>query len=133
MTTMRAIRVRHAGMLLGVGLGAFFEGILLHPIAGFFYFAAWAITLGGVLMLWAAVRGPGPLPAGRVFVGHFVIGWGLFNMLEGVARHNLRDEWLIFATGMGFVLLGVMLIWARAEPLIERRSGYDRRSGSPVR
>jgi hypothetical protein len=54
-------------------------------------------------------------------------------MLEGVARHNLRDEWLIFATGMGFVLLGVMLIWARAEPLIERRSGYDRRSGSPVR
>ena len=83
--------------------------------------------------LWAAVRGPGPLPAGRVFVGHFVIGWGLFNMLEGVARHNLRDEWLIFATGMGFVLLGVMLIWTRAEPLIERRSGYDRRSGSPVR
>ena len=133
MTSMRATRVRHAGMLLGLGLGAFFEGSLLHPVAGFFYFVVWAITLGGVLMLWTAVRGPGPLPAGWVFVGHFVIGWGIFNMLEGLARHDLRTEWLIFATGMGFVLLGVMLIWTRVDALIERRSGYYRRSGSPVR
>jgi uncharacterized membrane protein len=130
---MRAMRVRHAGMLLGLGLGAFFEGILLHPIAGFFYFVAWAVTLGGVLMLWAAVRGPGPLPSGRVFVGHFVIGWGVFNMLEALARHDLSHEWLIFATGMGFALLGAMLIWTRGEPIIERRSGSDRRSDSPVR
>jgi len=131
--TLRAMRVRHAGMLLGLGLGAFFEGILLHPIAGFFYFVAWAVTLGGVLMLWAAVRGPGPLPTGRVFVGHFVIGWGIFNMLEGLARHDLRDEWLIFATGLGFVLLGGILIWTRIETVVERRSGYDRRSASPLR
>ena len=131
--TLRATRVRHAGMLLGLGLGAFFEGILMHPLGGFFYFAAWAIVLGGVLMLWTAVRGPGPLPAGRVFAAYFVIGWGIFNMLEGLARHDLRGEWLVFATGMGFGLLGVMLIWTRVEPIIERRSGYDRRSGSPVR
>jgi len=130
---MRATRARQAALLLGFGLGAFFEGILMHPLGGFFYFAAWAIVLGGVLMLWTAVRGPGPLPAGRVFAAYFVIGWGIFNMLEGIARHDLRDEWLIFATGMGFALLGVMLIWTRVEPLIERRSGYDRRSGSPVR
>ena len=130
---MRVMRVRHAATLLGLGLGAFFEGILLHPIAGFFYFVAWAVVLGGVVMLWGAVRGPGPLPAGRVFVAHFVIGWGIFNMLEGVARHDLRDEWLIFATGLGFVLLGAMLLWTRVEPIIERRSGYDRRSASPLR
>ena len=131
--TLRATRVRHAGMLLGFGLGAFFEGILMHPLGGFFYFAAWAIVLGGVLMLWTAVRGPGPLPAGRVFAAYFVIGWGIFNMLEGLARHDLRHEWLVFATGMGFALLGVLLLWTRVEPIIERRSGYDRRSGSPVR
>jgi uncharacterized membrane protein len=130
---MRATRVRHAGILLGLGLGAFFEGILMHPLGGMFYLFAWAVVLGGVVMLWAAVRGPGPLPADRVFVAHFVIGWGVFNMLEGLARHNLHDEWLVFATGMGFALLGAMLIWTRTEPIIERRSGYDRRSGSPVR
>jgi uncharacterized membrane protein len=130
---MRATRARQAALLLGFGLGAFFEGILLHPIAGFFYFAAWAIVLGGVVLLWTTVRGPGPLPAGRVFVAHFVIGWGIFNMLEGLARHDLSKEWLIFATGMGFALLGALLLWTRVEPIIERRSGYDRRSDSPVR
>jgi uncharacterized membrane protein len=130
---MRATRVRHAAVLLGLGLGAFFEGILMHPLGGMFYLFAWAVVLGGVVMLWAAVRGPGPLPADRVFVAHFVIGWGVFNMLEGLARHSLHDEWLVFATGMGFALLGAMLLWTRTEPIIERRSGYDRRSGSPVR
>jgi|SRR5882672_1249498 len=131
---MRTTRAIHAALLLGVGLGAFFEGILLHPIAGFLYMAAWAITLGGVVLLWSTMRGPGPLPSGRVFVGSFVIGWGLFNMLEAIARHTLRDEWLIFGTGLGFALLGAILLWTRPEPhIIERRSGEDRRSGSPVR
>ena len=36
--TLRATRVRHAGLLLGLGMGAFFEGILMHPLVGFFYF-----------------------------------------------------------------------------------------------
>jgi uncharacterized membrane protein len=131
---MRTTRAIHAALLLGVGLGAFFEGILLHPIAGFLYMAAWAITLGGVVLLWSTMRGPGPLPSGRVFVGSFVIGWGLFNMLEAIARHTLRDEWLIFGTGLGFALLGAILLWTRPEPhIIERRSGEERRSGSPVR
>lgn len=130
---MRGTRVRYAAFLLGVGLGAFFEGILLHPIAGFFYFVAWALTLGGVLLLWSAVRGPGPLPSGRTFVASFLIGWGVFNMLECVARHDLAGEWLIFATGMGFVLLGGILIWTSVDTVIERRSGYDRRSASPLR
>jgi uncharacterized membrane protein len=130
---VRGTRVRHAGFLLGVGLGAFFEGILLHPLSGFFYFVVWALTLGGVLLLWSAVRGPGPLPSGRTFVASFLIGWGVFNMLECVARHDIVDEWLIFATGLGFVLLGGILIWTRIETVIERRSGDDRRSASPLR
>ena len=34
---------------------------------------------------------------------------------------------------LGFALLGVLLVWLREEQFIERRVGYDRRSGSPVR
>ena len=60
-------------------------------------------------------------------------GWGVFNMLEGVLRHDLAHEWLVFATGLGFVLLGVILSRMRDGHLIERRSGYERRSDSPVR
>ena len=130
---MRGTRVRHAAFLLGIGLGAFFEGILLHPIAGFFYFVAWALTLGGVLLLWSAVRGPGPLPSGRSFIAAFLIGWGVFNMLECIARHDIVEEWLIFATGLGFVLLGGILIWTRVETVVVRRSGSNRRSASPLR
>jgi len=128
-TALNAARIVLTLYALTLGAPASSVGVL----GGMFYLLAWAVVLGGVVMLWAAVRGPGPLPADRVFVAHFVIGWGVFNMLEGLARHNLHDEWLVFATGMGFALLGAMLIWTRTEPIIERRSGYDRRSGSPVR
>lgn len=130
---MRSNRVRTGGLLLGFGLGAFLEGILMHPMVGTFYIFIWAITVGGVLSLWSAIRGPGPLPSGREFIAHALIGWGVFNTLEGVARHDLRTEWLVCASGLGFVLLGLLLARMREEPLIERRTGFDRRSDSPVR
>lgn len=130
---MRTLRAKQAALLLGLGLGAFFEGVLLHPIGGTFYMAMWVVCLGGVALLWTAVRGPGPLPSGRGFVAFFLIGWGLFNMLEGLLRHDLAKDWLVFASGLGFVLLGGLLSRMRDDHLIERRSGYDRRSGSPVR
>lgn len=130
---MRTTRATQAGLLLGFGLGAFFEGILLHGIGGFLYLAAWAITVGGVVLLWSTVRGPGPLPSGRTFVGAYVIGWGAFNLLEALARHDLSRDWLLFATGVGFVLLGFILRRMQEHSFIERRSGLDRRSASPLR
>jgi len=130
---MRTARAKQAGLLLGLGLGAFFEGILMHPLAGLFYMAIWALCVAGVVLLWVAVRGPGPLPSGHGFAGFFFIGWGVYNMLEGLLRHDLADEWLVFATGLGFTLLGVIVSRMRDEHIIERRSGADRRSGSPVR
>lgn len=130
---MRTTRASQAALLLGFGLGAFFEGILLHNVVGLLYLAAWAVTLGGVVLLWSAIRGPGPLPTGRAFVGSYVVGWGGFNMVEALARHDLTHDWLLFATGVGFVLLGVFLRRMREDDFLERRSGYDRRSASPLR
>ena len=130
---MRTARAKQAALLLGLGLGAFFEGILMHPLAGAFYMAMWVVCMGGLALLWTTVRGPGPLPSGHGFVGFFLIGWGVFNMFEGILRHDLGKEWLVFATGLGFVLLGALVSRMRDEHLIERRSGADRRSGSPVR
>jgi uncharacterized membrane protein len=126
---MRTKRANHAAILLGFGLGAFLEGILLHSnMGGFFYMAAWALTLGGVIVLWSAIRGPGPLPSGRAFVGAYVIGWGGFNIVEAIARHDLLRDWLLFGTGVGFVLLGVILKRMKHDDFLERRSGADRRS-----
>ena len=130
---MRTTRASQAAILLGAGLGAFFEGILFHSVAGFVYLAAWAVTLGGVALLWSAIKGPGALPSGTVFVGSFLIGWGAFNVIDALSRHDLARDWLVFGTGVGFILLGVGLRRMREHSFIERRSGYDRRSASPLR
>jgi uncharacterized membrane protein len=130
---MRTTRAAQAALLLGFGLGAFFEGILLHHVTGFLYLGAWAICVGGVVLLWSAVRGPGPLPSGRAFVGSYVVGWGGFNIVEALARHDLSQDWLLFGTGVGFVLLGVFLRRMQDVTFVERRTGYDRRSDSPIR
>jgi uncharacterized membrane protein len=130
---MRTTKASRAALLLGFSLGAFFEGILLHNVAGFLYLAAWAIAVGGIVLLWSAVRGPGPLPSGRAFVGSYVVGWGGFNIVEALARHDLSRDWLLFGTGVGFVLLGAIVKRMREDEILERRSGYDRRSASPLR
>src|SRR3954469_14314874 len=78
---MRSTRALQAALLLGVGLGAFFEGMLFHPIAGFFYFVAWVLSVAGVVLLWSALRGPGRLPAGGAFAASYLVGWGVFNMV----------------------------------------------------
>src|SRR3954463_9073313 len=80
---MRTARAKQAALLLGFGLAAFFEAILMHPLVGLFYLMLWALCIAGVVLLWAAVRGPGPLPSGRGFAAFFLLGWGLFNKLEG--------------------------------------------------
>ena len=46
---MRTTRARQAALLMGFGLGAFFEGILLHPIATLVYTRMFPGTALGVL------------------------------------------------------------------------------------
>lgn len=107
---------RHAALLLGIGLGGFVDGILLHQILhwhmmlssrvppidlgamqlnmrwdGLFHAAVWLATLAGVARLWAAARTGGALPSGRWFTGWLLLGWGLFNLVEGVINHHLLD------------------------------------------
>jgi uncharacterized membrane protein len=103
-----------AGVVIGVGLGGFADGIVLHQIAqwhnmgsavlppvtmeamsrnmtwdGLFHLATWTITLIGVCMLWNAGRlGVTPVPA-TTFAGQLVFGWGLFNLVEGVVDHHI--------------------------------------------
>lgn len=101
------------GVLLGVGFGGFVDGIVLHQILqwhhmlsaqlppatmeamrvnmafdGYFDAFTWTATFIGMWMLWAAGR-RGMLPSGRHFAGQLVLGWGLFNLVEGVVDHHL--------------------------------------------
>lgn len=103
-----------AGFLLGAGLGGFFDGIVFHQLLqwhnmlsarlppdtllnakvnmfwdGVFHAAVWLLTVAG---LWALFRAGGraDVPwSGRHLLGGMALGWGAFNLVEGVIDHQL--------------------------------------------
>lgn len=107
-------RLLIAGILLGIGLGGFFDGIVLHQVLqwhhmvsspvppdtladlelntladGLFHAATWIVTLAGVLVLLLAGDGRAEVGARRRFAGGLLIGWGGFNLVEGLVDHHL--------------------------------------------
>ncbi len=104
------------GLFLGLGLGGFLDGILLHQILqwhhmgsdhgvhasfptttvpsledntlwdGLFHAATWVITLFGLYLLWAALRN-GTRATSRSLTGLLLAGWGVFNLVEGSINH----------------------------------------------
>jgi uncharacterized membrane protein len=154
------------GLVLGIGLGGFLDGIALHQIAqwhnmgsavlppttmaamrtnmrwdGYFHLATWLITIFGLLLLRRdAVRGL--VPGLKTFVGQLTLGWGLFNLVEGIIDHEIlnlhhvRDlpvrvptyDWIFLGVfGIGLILLGALLSRAdRRTPTIV----YDQRNAA---
>jgi len=104
-----------AGIMLGIGLGGFLDGILLHQIMqvhnmisarvppdtmanmsrgmvadGLFHVFTWAATLIGIILLWKALnRRSETLPLGGAFAGYLLAGWGWFNLVEGIVNHHI--------------------------------------------
>jgi uncharacterized membrane protein len=140
---------RSPGILLGLGLGGFLDGILLHQIIhwhnmgsaklppvtlealrqnmrwdGFFHAAVWLLTVAGVYLLVRDGRQGNPLPTARVLTGQLLLGWGIFNLVEGtidhliLGIHHVRDlpvhvplyDWIfLLLGGIGFVLAGYVI------------------------
>lgn len=167
---MRYERARNAALLLGVGLGGFLDGITLHQIAhwhqmlssvvppdsveamkrnmvadGWFHMATWVVTVAGMFLLWSTMRGAGRLPSTRTFCGYLLVGWGAFNLAEGIIDHHVlelhhvRDlpahvplyDWVfLIVGGIGFIVAGLLMRddLGRPGPAVERRSGVDRRA-----
>lgn len=103
-----------AGTVLGIGLGGFFDGILLHQILqvhnmlsnrrfpdtlvnveinmfwdGLFHAATWTLTLVGLSLLWKAAGRKDVAHSTRGLVGAMIFGWGLFNLVEGLIDHQI--------------------------------------------
>lgn len=103
-----------AGLILGLGLGGFFDGIVFHQLLqwhhmfssletvqtvsgmelntlgdGLFHLADWLLTLLGIFLLWRAGRAETEFWAGRFLSGAFLIGVGAFNLVEGIIDHQL--------------------------------------------
>ena len=139
-----------AGTLLGMGLGGFVDGILFHQILqlhsmlsarlpqnelvnvkismvwdGLFHALAWCTTAAGLAMLWQAGKRQDCPWSGKTLWGSLLMGWGIFNLVEGLIDHHLLGihhvverkglsvfDYLFLAAGLLFIILG--LVWIRA-------------------
>ena len=104
-----------SAILLGIGLGGFVDGIVLHQILqwhsmlsnvvrpltveaihlnmfwdGVFHAATWIVTFVGVMLLWQSGK-RGTTPSRGVFLGAMLMGWGAFNLVEGLINHQLLE------------------------------------------
>lgn len=104
-----------AGVVIGLGLGGFFDGIVLHQILqwhhmftsagyssrtvgglevntlgdGIFSATTYILTIIGIALLWRAGQHrdvPWSLPT---FLGSLLIGAGMFNLVEGIIDHHI--------------------------------------------
>ena len=137
------------GVVLGMGLGGFVDGIALHQIAqwhnmgsarvppvtmdamkanmtwdGWFHAATLLLTVVGVYLLLRDGHAGRRMPDTRTFTGQLLLGWGVFNLVEGIVDHHLlqlhhvRDlpmhvplyDWVFLAVGgLGLLALGWVL------------------------
>jgi uncharacterized membrane protein len=137
-----------AGTFLGIGMGGFFDGILLHQLLqthnmlsarlpkttianmevnmfwdGLFHALTWTMTAIGLALFWRAARRAEALWSGKVFVGSLFLGWGLFNLVEGIIDHHILHlhhvierlgvsayDYAFLASGVIFIIGGLMAI-----------------------
>ena len=103
-----------AGILLGVGLGGFVDGIVFHQILqwhnmlssvlpptnlqdmkvnmffdGLFHAVTWVTTVIGLAVLWRGIKKDTVPRSTPMLVGAMSLGWGLFNFVEGLIDHQL--------------------------------------------
>jgi uncharacterized membrane protein len=137
-------RLVTAGILIGKGMGGFVDGIVLHQLLqlhhmlsarreptsvvnlqvnmvwdGIFFAITWVATALGVYLLFRVGQRPGGAPlSGRAFAGALLVGWGLFNLIEGLIDHHLLhvhhvvERLGVSAYDYAFLASGLILIAA---------------------
>lgn len=139
-----------AGILFGLGLGGFFDGIVLHQILqwhhmissaghppttvadlelntlwdGVFHAATYIFVALGLLLLWRTAHRSHLWWSGKLLAGTFLMGFGAFNVVEGIVNHHVLglhhvnetvpvDQWVYW--DVGFLVWGAAMLacgWA---------------------
>jgi uncharacterized membrane protein len=134
-----------AGILFGLGLGGFFDGIVLHQVLqwhhmltsagyppdsvenlkintlwdGIFHASTYIFTALGLYILWRFSRKTHIRCSGKLLPGTMLIGWGIFNLVEGIIDHHLlgihhvnetvaREQWIYW--DIGFLVWGAAML-----------------------
>ena len=137
-----------AGIFLGIGMGGFFDGIVFHQLLqlhnmltgklpkdsianvevnmfwdGLFHAGTWTMTLIGLVLLWRAVTKHRVLLSTKCYVGSMILGWGLFNFVEGLIDHHILHlhhvveslgvsvyDYAFLASGVTFMAIGWSMV-----------------------
>ncbi|HEX8414881.1 MAG TPA: DUF2243 domain-containing protein [Sphingomicrobium sp.] len=137
-----------AGTVIGIGMGGFVDGILFHQIFqihnmlsakvptdtlvgakvnmvwdGLFHGVVWTATAIGIGMLWSAVKRQDVLLSDKALLGSILLGFGLFNLVEGVIDHHILHihhvyerlgpsiwDHLFLASGVALIATGYLMI-----------------------
>jgi uncharacterized membrane protein len=92
---------------------------------GLFHASTWVAVTVGLYLLWRRSSDWRWALNGRALVGWMLVGWGLFNLVEGVVDHHLltvhhvREGDNQLAYDLGFLVFGAMLClvgWLVARP-----------------
>lgn len=103
-----------AGLFFGLGIGGFFDGIVLHQVLqwhhmlssrypadtlgslelntlwdGLFHSATYVFIVIGLVLLWRSAHRRHLYWSNKLLLGTLLAGFGLFNCTEGVIDHNL--------------------------------------------
>jgi uncharacterized membrane protein len=133
-----------AGILFGIGMGALFDGIVLHQILqwhhtlsnvyptsslkglqlntlwdGLFHASAYLLLTLGFILMWRNARNAHPWWSGRMFVGTMLMGFGSFNVVEGLVDHQILGihhvnerappyQWIYW--DVGFLIWGTAML-----------------------
>src|SRR5215218_7685772 len=104
-----------AGILFGLGLGGFFDGIMLHQVLqwhhmvtsagyppdsienlkfntlldGIFHASTYIFVVLGLVALWRTAHRSHLWWSGKLLLGTMLMGFGTFNLVEGIIDHHL--------------------------------------------
>jgi uncharacterized membrane protein len=129
---------------MGLGLGGLLDGVVLHQILqwhhmltgtgdqpadtvaglevntladGFFHLATWILITTAMVLTVRAWQQGRLAPPWRVHIGALLIGWGTFNVVEGLIDHQLlgvhhvRDDLgAPLGWDLAFIALGIVLV-----------------------
>lgn len=137
-----------ARTLLGIGMGGFLDGILFHQILqfhsmltavhpkttvanaeinmfwdGLFHAMTWVMTALGLTLLFHAGTQRDVPWSGRTLLGSMIMGWGIFNLVEGIIDHHILGihhvvesmglsmyDYAFLGSGILFIGIGVGMI-----------------------
>lgn len=101
---------------------------------GLFHTFTWIMTAAGVGLLWGAVRRPDAILSNRMLLGSILLGWGVFNLVEGIIDHHVLHvhhvvetanhlvwDLAFLGSGLLLILIGCVLIGRASSDLPQPR------------